>query len=51
VLLELDGAAIETVGDLQRLMVEAVIARPVPVRVLRDGSVHELLVEPIELAS
>jgi S1-C subfamily serine protease len=50
VLLELDGAAIETVGDLQRLMVEAVIARPVPVRVLRDGIVRELVVEPIELA-
>jgi len=51
VLLELDGAAIETVGDLQRLMVEAVIARPVRVRVLRDGTVRELVVEPIELAA
>jgi S1-C subfamily serine protease len=47
--LELDGAAIETVGDLQRLMVEAVIARRVPVRVLRAGTVIDLVVEPVEL--
>ena len=50
-LLELDGAAIETVGDLQRLMVEGVIARPVPVRVLRAGAVIDLVVEPVELQS
>jgi S1-C subfamily serine protease len=49
VLLELDGVAIETVGDLQRLMVGAVIARPVPVRVLRAGTVVDLLVEPVDL--
>ena len=48
-LLALDGAAIETVGDLQRLMVEAVIARPVAVRVLRAGEVTDLIVEPVEL--
>jgi S1-C subfamily serine protease len=48
-LLALDGAAIETVGDLQRLMVEAVIARPVAVRVLRAGDVLDLTVEPVEL--
>jgi S1-C subfamily serine protease len=48
-LLALDGAAIETVGDLQRLMVEAVIARPVAVRVLRAGDVLDLVVEPVEL--
>src|SRR5262245_47302131 len=50
VLLELDGTAIETVGDLQRVMVEAVIERPVPVRLLRAGIVSELVVEPVELA-
>jgi len=49
VLLELDGVAIETVGDLQRLMVGAVIARPVPVRVLRAGTVVDLVVEPVDL--
>jgi len=48
-LLALDGAVIETVGDLQRLMVEAVIARPVAVRVLRAGDVLDLVVEPVEL--
>jgi S1-C subfamily serine protease len=48
-LLELDGAAIETVGDLQRLMAEAVIARRVPVRVLRAGVVIDLVAEPVEL--
>jgi S1-C subfamily serine protease len=48
-LLELDGTAIETVGDLQQLMVEAVIARRVPVRVLRAGAVVDLVVEPVEL--
>lgn len=49
VLLELDGVAIETVGDLQGLMVGAVIARPVPVRVLRAGTVVDLVVEPVDL--
>jgi S1-C subfamily serine protease len=44
-----DGALIETVGDLQRSMVEAVIARPVAVRVLRAGDVIDLIVEPVEL--
>jgi S1-C subfamily serine protease len=48
-LLALDGAVIETVGDLQRLMVEAVIARPIAVRVLRAGEVIDLVVEPVEL--
>jgi S1-C subfamily serine protease len=48
-LLALDGAVIETVGDLQRSMVEAVIARPVTVRVLRAGDVLDLIVEPVEL--
>jgi len=48
-LLTLGGAEIETVGDLQRLMVEAVIARPVAVRVLRAGGVIDLTVEPVEL--
>jgi S1-C subfamily serine protease len=48
-LLALDGALIETVGDLQRSMVEAVIARPVAVRVLRAGDVIDLIVEPVEL--
>jgi S1-C subfamily serine protease len=48
-LLALDGAVIETVSDLQRVMVEAVIARPVAVRVLRAGDVIDLVVEPVEL--
>lgn len=48
-IVELDGAPVTGVDDLQRLMVAEVIGRPVDVTVVRDG--HELAVElvPVEL--
>jgi S1-C subfamily serine protease len=50
VIVELDGRAIEGVGDLQRLMVGEVVGRPIGVEVERDGSMLALRVTPAELA-
>jgi S1-C subfamily serine protease len=50
VILDLDGAPIEGVGDLQRLLDFEVVGRRVGVRVGRDGRVVELDLTPIELA-
>lgn len=48
-ILALDGTAIEDAGDLQRLMTAAAIGRTLTMRVLRDESVVQLDVVPIEL--
>jgi serine protease Do len=47
--LEVDGARVERVEDLQRLMVAELIGRPVTVRVLRQGMPRELELVPAEL--
>lgn len=49
ILLEVDGAPIDDVGDLQRLMVRERIGGRVRVRVFRHGDELELLVVPDEL--
>jgi S1-C subfamily serine protease len=49
VLLDLGGAPVESPGDLQRLMVAAVIERPVALRVLRRGEMVTLTARPSEL--
>jgi S1-C subfamily serine protease len=46
---ELDGAPVTDVGDIQRLMVVEKIGAPVPVRVLRGGQELELALVPAEL--
>jgi S1-C subfamily serine protease len=51
VIVELDGRAIAGVGDLQRLLVDETIGRPVPVRVVRDGRLLDLVAQPVELAA
>jgi serine protease Do len=48
-IVSVDGTTTATVDDLQRLMVEELIGRPVPVRVVRDGAVVELRLVPDEL--
>src|SRR6188508_1019286 len=48
-IVELDGAAVTDVGDIQRLMVVEKIGAPVPVRVLREGQELELALVPAEL--
>ena len=48
-IVELDGAAVTDVGDIQRLMVVEKIGAPVPVRVLREGRELELSLVPAEL--
>ncbi|HSB37926.1 MAG TPA: trypsin-like peptidase domain-containing protein [Gaiellaceae bacterium] len=48
-IVELDGAAIEDVADVQRLMVVEKIGAPVPVRVLREGRELVLTLVPAEL--
>ena len=47
--LDVDGAPVEGVDDLQRLMVGEAIGRTVSVRVFRNGEVKRLDVTPIEL--
>jgi S1-C subfamily serine protease len=42
VVLDIDGTPVSTTGDLQRLMVAEAIGSSVVIRVLRDGTVHEL---------
>ncbi|HSL32365.1 MAG TPA: trypsin-like peptidase domain-containing protein [Candidatus Limnocylindrales bacterium] len=51
VIVELDGAPIEGVGDLQRVMVGDMVGRRVRVGVERDGALVVLDVMPIELDS
>ena len=48
-IVELDGAAVTDVGDIQRLMVVEKIGAPVPVRVLREGRELVLSLVPAEL--
>jgi S1-C subfamily serine protease len=49
VIYELDGDAVESATDLQRMMVAELIEREVTARVIREGSVVELGVIPVEL--
>ena len=48
-LLELDGAAIERVEDLQRLMTAELIDKAVTLMLLRQGRAIEIVVQPAEL--
>jgi S1-C subfamily serine protease len=48
-IVELDGAPVDDVGDIQRLMVVEKIGAPVPVRVLREGRELVLSLVPAEL--
>jgi S1-C subfamily serine protease len=48
-IVELDGTRTASVDDLQRLMVEELIDRAVPVRVVREGRVAELRLVPAEM--
>jgi S1-C subfamily serine protease len=48
--IELDGQPIERVDDVQRLMTQEAIGRPVPIRVLRGDRWLDLEVSPVELA-
>jgi serine protease Do len=47
VLLEFDGAAIESLDHLHRLLTVELAQREVPLRVLRRGKVLELAVQPV----
>jgi serine protease Do len=48
-IVELDGQAIERVDDVQRLMSQQAIGRPIPIRVLRGDRWLDLEVSPVEL--
>jgi S1-C subfamily serine protease len=48
-IVELDGTRTASVDDVQRLMVEELIGRPVPARVVREGRVVELRLVPEEM--
>ena len=49
ILLDIDNVAMETPGDLQRLMISDAIGRRATMRVLRDASVITLEAPPVEL--
>ena len=48
-IVELNGVPVETVDDIQRLMVGELIGAQVHARVLREGSERELDLIPVEL--
>jgi S1-C subfamily serine protease len=50
-ILDVDGEAVDSARDLQRLMAGEVIGRPVAIRVFRDGQLMTLRATPIELRS
>lgn len=50
-LLDVDGSPVRGMDDLQRLMDDRAIGRPLPVRIARDGTIRSLDVVPIELAA
>jgi S1-C subfamily serine protease len=50
-ILEVDGTAIESVDDLQRVMVTESIGRSVAIRLYRDGRILTVDVTPIELTT
>jgi S1-C subfamily serine protease len=50
-IVSVDGASTSTVDELQRLMVEELIGRPVEVRVVREGRVLSLRLVPEEMTS
>jgi len=49
IVVELDGQAIEGVGDLQRQLVGDVIGRRLELRIDRGGELHSVAVSPVEL--
>jgi S1-C subfamily serine protease len=50
-IVELNGTPVESVDDIQRLMVGELIGSRVHARVLREGSERELDLVPVELVS
>ena len=50
-LVELDGAALRSVDDLQRLMTAEVIGRPLQLTVVRGGELRGVGVTPAELST
>jgi S1-C subfamily serine protease len=50
-ILEVDGSAIQSVDDLQRMMVSESIGRRVAVHIYRDGRIMTVDVTPIELTT
>jgi S1-C subfamily serine protease len=50
-ILDVDGVAIEKMDDLQRLMVDESIGRPLAVRVIRGGETLTLEITPSELTT
>ena len=50
-ILSVDGAPVEGVDDLHRLMARDAIGRPATLAVVRDGDTRELLLTPRELTA
>jgi S1-C subfamily serine protease len=50
-ILDIEGHPVRTAGDLQALMADDVIGRPVTVRIYRNGEVHNRSATPVVLRS
>ena len=50
-LLTAAGAEVATAQDLQRLMFAEAIGRPLPITVMRNGALVDVIAEPSELVS
>jgi S1-C subfamily serine protease len=50
-ILDVDGHPVQDAGDLQRLMLDEAIGRPMQIRILRMGELTELQAIPAELAA
>ncbi len=51
VIVELDGHAVQTAGDVQRLMMAEVVDRFAVLRVVRDGELRTVTAIPAELSA
>ena len=51
IVVELDGSAIEGVGDLQRRLVGDIIGRRIELRIERSGESRSISVTPVELTA
>jgi S1-C subfamily serine protease len=50
-LLAASGQPVSTAQDLQRLMFDEAIGKPLPITVMRNGALVDVIAEPVELVA
>jgi S1-C subfamily serine protease len=50
-LLAASGRPVSTAQDLQRLMFDDAIGKPLPITVMRNGALVDVIAQPVELVS